>query len=329
MAVTRTFVSDGRWDARMQRQLMFALGGGVLSAALLLAPLFSAGGLAIMVAYFVPLPLFAAGLATGARNLVIAGTCAMVILTLIAGLAAGAGYLASIVLPAWIIVYHALSHRLLKDGATDFYAPGEIVARLAVFGAACLLMVALTQIGADTGLSATIRSWLQSWLSLFPMDNDQRSQLVERIMPLFPAFAILSWMLMMVINATAAQAGLTRAGQALRATPDYSAIELPEWSYWLFVVAATAKLMSSGEIEFVAQNLTMILGAPFVFVGLGVVHRAARRLHYSGIALAVFYLCLFLFPWSAAVVGVLGFAEKWVALRERFAPPPYNQPEEE
>jgi hypothetical protein len=330
MAVTRTFASDGRWDAHMQRQLLIALGGGVLSAALLLAPLFSAGGLAILVAYFVPLPLFAAGLTSGARNLVVCGTCAMVILTLIAGVPAGAGYLATIVLPSWIVVYHALSHRLLKDGTTEFYTPGEIVARLAVFGAAAFLMIAISQIGTEDGLSGAIRNWLQSWLSLFPMDADQRGQLVQRITPLFPAFAVLSWLVMMIVNAAIAQAVLVRTGQAMRASPNYGAIELPEWSYWLFVAAAALKLVGSGEVEFMAQNVTTILAVPFVFVGLGVVHAALRRFQYAGAAGAVFYLCLFMvFPWSAAVVGVLGFAEKWAALRDRVAPPPNNQPEEE
>ena len=212
-----------------------------------------------------------------------------------------------------------LRHDLASEypGVTFYFLPADIVTQILNFGLPAPIDVQVQ--GNDVNASLKVADDLLRRFRQVPGLGDLRIQQPADQPKLH----------VIVDRTKAAQAGLTRAGQALRATPDYSAIELPEWSYWLFVVAATAKLMSSGEIEFVAQNLTMILGAPFVFVGLGVVHRAARRLHYSGIALAVFYLCLFLFPWSAAVVGVLGFAEKWVALRERFAPPPYNQPEEE
>jgi hypothetical protein len=123
---------------------------------------------------------------------------------------------------------------------------------------------------------------------------------------------------MLIANATLAQALVTKWGTALRASPDYTRIEAPEWSYWLLVAAAALKIVSNGDGEYLAQNLTAILAAPFFFVGLAVAHVMVRRARYPGLALAAFYAMLMFFTWFALVVAAIGFLEPWTRLRERY-----------
>ena len=71
MKVMRNTTWDTQLGARMQRQMLIALGGGIVSAMLLVGSLTGAGGL--LLANFAPLPLFLVGFMSGARSLVVAG----------------------------------------------------------------------------------------------------------------------------------------------------------------------------------------------------------------------------------------------------------------
>jgi hypothetical protein len=319
----------------MQRQVLIAAGGGLASALLSLG-LLAGGGSFALLAYFAPLPLFAAGLMMGLRTSVIAGAFAVVVLFVLGGIASAGLYALSIMIPTWIVVYHALSHRFFTGGGTGWYTPGDIVSRLAALGAAVVAVAILAQMGNDGGVEASVRALLVSAITpLVPgAEVDQMSSLVDRVAPLFPSFATLSWLLMMLVNAALAQALLTKWGKAMRATPDYAQIELPEWTSWLLVVAAALKILSSGDLEYLAQNLVVVLAAPFFFVGLAVVHTLVRRTRFPGAGLAVFYTCLMLFSWFAVLVAAVGFAEQWARLRDRFGPlsgplAPRPQPDDE
>lgn len=305
----------------MQRQVLIAAGGGLASALLSLGLLSGGGGFALL-AYFAPLPLCLAGLTSGARTTMIAGVCALVILFLLGGVAAAGLYGLSIMVPCWIVVYHALSHRAYPDGSTGFYAPGEIVTRLSTLGAASVAVVILAQMGAGTGVEASVRGFLSGALTpLVPAtEADQLNDFLNRIVPLFPGFATMSWLVMLVANAALAQSALTKWGHALRATPDYASLDAPEYAYWLFVGAAGLKVVSTGDFEYLGQNLVLILASPFFFVGLAVAHTLARRTRFAGTALAGFYLLLMFFTWFAALVAAVGFFEPWTRLRERYGP---------
>ena len=335
MGMIRTSLSDGRLGAGMQRQILIAAGGGLASALFSLGFLAGGGNLAI-VAYFAALPLFGVGFMLGVRSTVVSGTFSVVVIFLLGGLAAAGVYVASIMIPAWIVVYHALSQRFYANGATGWYAPGEIVSRLAALAAAVVFVMTLVQMGNEGGIEASVRDFLTNSIApLLPSaDSDQIGLFLDRVVPLFPSFATLSWLAMLMVNATLAQALLVKWGKAMRASPDYAAIETPEWISWALVAAAAFKLLSSGDLEYVAQNLVVILAAPFFFVGLAVVHTLLRRTRLTGAGLAAFYTCLMLFTWLAVLVAALGFAEQWAKLRERFgqAPgslAPRHQPEDE
>jgi hypothetical protein len=319
----------------MQRQVMIAAGGGLASALLSLGLLAGGGGFALL-AYFAPLPLFFVGLMVGLRASLIAGTFALVVLFLLGGILSAGLYTLSIMAPAWIVIYHALSHRAFANGTTGFFTPGDILARLSALGAAFVALVTLAQMGNDGGVEASIRAFLTGALGpLIPTEQtDEINVFLDRVVPLFPSFATLSWLVMLIANAALAQNLLTRWGKALRASPDYTQVQTPEWSYWLVIAAATLKILSTGDIEYLAQNLVLILGAPFFFVGLAVAHALVRRTRFPGSGLAAFYLFLMLFTWFGALVAAVGFLEPWTRLRDRFGAAsaglaPYRPPDDE
>jgi hypothetical protein len=196
--------------------------------------------------------------------------------------------------------------------------------------------VTLVQMGNEGGIEASIRSFLT--ISLAPMvsntEMDQIGPFLDRVVPLFPSFATLSWLVMLTANAALAQSLLTKWGAALRAAPDYTQVAAPEWSYWLVVGAAGLKILTTGEFEYLFQNLVLILAAPFFFVGLAVAHVLVRRTRFPGAGLAAFYMLLMVFTWFGALVAAVGFLEPWTRLRDRFRPvpaalAPYREPNNE
>jgi hypothetical protein len=240
--------------------------------------------------------------------------------------------------PCWIVVYHALSHRSLSDGSTGWYNPGEIAGRLACLGAVVVAVATLSNMSITGGVEASIRDFLEAAVAqVIPVgEGDPGREMVDRLVPLFPALAMVSWLAMLVVNATLAQGILVRQGKALRASPQYLSIEAPEWTYWAVVAAAAFKLVSSGDSEFLAQNVTMILATPFFFVGLAVVHSLVSRLAQPRIGLTIFYVLLsfMIFSWLGFAVAALGFAEHWLKLRNRYGHKarsltPRNQSEDE
>lgn len=335
MQVNRNMAWDAQHGANMQRQLLIALGGGIASALLSLGLLTGAGGLA-MIAYFAPLPLFVVGLMSGARGVAIAGGFACAALVYLGGIAISALYLGAIAVPVWMVVYHALSQRFLPQGGTAYYSIGEIASRLAALGAVVVIVITFATTGVQGGIEDSIRAFITaSFAKLVPVGpNDPSNDVIERIVPLFPAFATLSWLAMLVINAAVAQAFLVRKQKALRPSPRYGAIEIPDWANWAIVGAAALKLASSDDLEYLAQNVVVILAGPFFLVGLAIAHCLSHRLKMPGLGLGLFYVALMIFAWFPAVLAALGFAEQWVRLRDRYgltarALTPHNQSEDE
>jgi hypothetical protein len=338
MRVIRNTTWDAQLGARMQRQLLIAFGGGIASALLLVGSLTGAGGL--LLANFAPLPLFLVGFMSGARSVVMAGAAASVALLFLGGIDTAAFYAGTTMIPAWIIVYHGLSHRFTANGATDWYSMGEIVSRLCALIAIFIVVVSLAVSGAQGGIENSINRFVETIITqivkmmALDLNSDGVDLLVDRMTMLFPAVTTLSWLLMIVVNATVAQALLVKWNKALRPSPRYRSIEAPEWAYWAIVGAAAIKLIGSDDLEYVAQNLVVILGVPFFLVGLAVAHSLAHRLKMPGLGLGLLYASFLVLTWAPVAVAAMGFAEQWVRLRDRYGRiastlTPHSQSEDE
>lgn len=309
----------------MSTPMLIAIGGGGLSAAASLAGQFGVPG-AVLLACAAPLPLLAAGLAFGPKAAALAAASGILFALAVAGLAAASVYAALHALPAALVVERALARGSSRsgDGAHD---AGVALASLAVFVAA--LATAIAVIGAgDGGVEASVRRFLGEGLAITMggLPAEAREGFIETAGPMFVGLTGMSWQLVIVVNGVIAQRIVSRRGRAIRQTPAWSKLTLPDWLAWPLVGAAALALVTGGDTQYLARNATMILATPYFFLGLTVVHALARRSAVKGLLLGVFYVILVVFTLIAgAVVAGLGMIEQWVGVRERIAAPPVRK----
>lgn len=306
----------------MSKSMLIAIGGGGVSAIASLAGQFGVPG-AVLVACLAPLPLMAVGLALGPKAAAVAAASGILFAFAVAGVAAATVYASLQALPAALVVERALAHGSWagNDGAR---AAGVALASLAVFVA--LLAGAIALIGAaGGGVEAAVRGFLDRGLALTMsgLPVEARERFIETAAPMFVGLTGVSWQLLIAVNGVVAQRLLSRRGRAIRPTPAWSKLTLPEWFAWPLVGAAAISLVTSGDAQYLARNAAMILATPYFFLGLTVVHALARRSAAKGVLLGVFYAVLVVFTLIAgAIVAGLGMIEQWVGLRERIAAPP-------
>lgn len=306
----------------MHREIIIAIGAGLVSALLSIAVAFGSG-LGLLLAYFALLPILLIGLSQGPRSAAIAAFAGIVGATALTNIFQGAVFAASVALPAWLIVRYALMTKTAEDGTTQWLPLGEVLARLVALGGITLVLSAAIFFDNPGGLAKAIEEFLDQMIAAriqFKVPTD-RHILVGRLVPFFPAIAVSSWVLMTLINTALAQSILVKAGKNLRQDVQYSQITVPEWIYWGVVGAGSVTLLASGSMEYIGRNLAMVLSIPFFLVGLAVVHSLARQLRSPSIALTAFYFFMVISSWAIFVAAVIGFFEKWNQLRQRFKTP--------
>ncbi len=307
----------------MYRETIIAIGAGFVSALLSIAVAFGSG-LGLLLAYFALLPILLIGLSQGPRFASIATIAAIVGAVFLTNIFQGALFAASVALPAWLIVRYALMTTTSQNGTVQWLPIGEVLARLVALGGVVLVLSAITYFDAPGGLPKTIETFLDKMISTRIQFNApaDRHLLVKRLVPIFPAITVSSWVLMTLVNSVLAQSILIKAGKNLRPAVQYSKISAPEWIYWGVVGAGTLALIGSGSFEYVGRNLSIALSIPFFLVGLAVVHTLVRHLRSPGIALAAFYFFMVISSWAIFVAAIIGFFEAWNQLRLRFNQPP-------
>ena len=275
-----------------------------------------AGG-GLLFAYFGALPLLLAGLSGGLG----AGTLACVSGLLLAGVMGGAViaviYGVSYALPAVIVIGQGLRQR--GAGAAGWYPAGHILCSLTVAGLALMVLIAPFYWSADgvarAAAGAQVDQFIEAWQPMTTVD--QRAPVVGFVLAILPGMVGASWILMAVVNATAAHGLLSRFGRSLRPAGTLSLGDLPLWMSWLLVAAAALALAGPGSLGEMGRNLVMVAAAPFFFVGLSLVHRLARRTQVPGLILTVFYFLVIVSAWLAMLVAGLGIVDQWVGLRRR------------
>lgn len=302
----------------MYKAGVIAFGGGSLSAAASVAALFGTPG-GVVFAYLAPLPLLLVGLGLGTGATAIAAVTGVLAVAVFAGVPAASVYGGMHAFPSWLIVHQMLTQRSAGDVAPS-RSVGSVLCWLAVVGGVIASVTAVMSRG-EAGIEGSIRELLGAAVSMAAPDlaSTDIETFVSYLTPLFIGVSGVTWMLMLVVNGVIAQSILARKGWNLMPTPAWSALTLPDWMSWPLVSAALVALVSSGDLEYLAHNLVLILAAPYFFLGLAVVHSLARHAPGKGFILTAFYLTLVLFLAFAgiAVIG-LGVIEQWAGVRRRF-----------
>jgi Predicted membrane protein (DUF2232) len=311
----------------MGKSMLIAIGGGGLSAVASLAGQLGLPG-AILVACLAPLPLLAVGLALGPKAAAIAAGTGILFSLAVAGVAAASVYAGLHALPAALVVERALAGAGAGPKSTEGErAAGTALASLAVFVAVLAGAVAFIGRG-EAGVEVAVRGFLDEGLAMtmsgLPVNARQR--FIETAAPMFVGLSGVSWQLLIAGNSLLAQRIVSRRGQAIRQTPAWSRLSLPDWLAWPLVGAAAIALVTGGDAQYLARNVTMILATPYFFLGLTVVHALARRSPAKGLLFTGFYAGLVIFTLVAgAIVAGLGMIEQWAGLRDRVGASPVRK----
>lgn len=304
----------------MGQTVIFAVGGGVLSAMLFLAAAFGSPG-ALMTTYLTPLPLFLVGLSLGAPACVVAGFVSSLGVLLVLGPSELAVFAAGGTVPIALLVHQAVTVRLDESGVPQWLPPGNLVLWLVGFAAAGVAAAAVVTAATGAGLRVEILAALSQHMAMLnALTGGDGAWLVETLTSYGPAIASGGWILLVVTNAALAQWLVHRFDLAVRPQIAIADIELPVWPLAVLVVLVVAAFSADGQIGYLATNLALVMAAAFFFAGLGVVHTVLRGRGSRPLLLIVFYAAIF---WQGAIVlpavAGLGLIEKWAGIRRRVA----------
>jgi hypothetical protein len=307
----------------MPKSFLIAICAGLLSLVAAMPALNGAPG-GLLLFYVAALPIYMAGFAFGATAGTVATLSGFVAATALGGVLVAGVFALVHLLPAWTVIRQAMLQRTAPDGHTEWMAPGPIVAGLSGMAATMMLLAGLVFYANGTGLSTIVTDRLTDVLAAMSPNTPQaaRDEMVALYGPLLPASLGSSWVIMALVSAAVAQAFLARMGRNLRPTPRYANMVLPEWISWAMVGAALVSLVASGEVQFLARNLTLALAVPFFLLGLAVIHHWARRVRNGTLALVAVYFLIFIVGWAGLLVtAAVGVLEQWGGIRHRLTGP--------
>lgn len=295
-----------------------AIGCGVVAACLYLTVLLGSPGALILV-YLTQLPLFVAGLWLGTSAAAVAGISAFVVMVAASDLTAAGLFAALNAGPAVLLVRQALLARGDDNDQIVWYPPGRLVVWLTMLGLAGMAAAVLLS-GGPAALQMELTGLVGRALErLAAQPLPDHDTIAGTIAAVVPGTIALSWMVMVVFNATLAQGLLVRFGANWRPSPDLAGLTLPSWLAILLAAGAAATLLG-GSARLVGMNAIIVLFLPFCLAGLAVLHAAARRMAHPAPMLIVFYTLAGLFGWPFLVMAALGLLENWLGLRRRLAP---------
>lgn len=304
--------------------LTVAFGSGILAAFFYAAVLLGGFG-ALILGYLAPLPLMAAGLWQGTAAAVLASIIGTMLVTLLmqeetGGLVATLGFLVTSALPALVVVRQSLLARTAPDGGLEWYPPGRLMLVLAGLGLGGAALAMVMALGEPGGLEGVIRQALSRMaLLIAPGQADALGPDAMWIAPAMPGLVVISWLLMTVVNGALAQGLLSRFGLNRRPSMRMVDFTLPHWSALAFSLACAGAVLLEGGPGFAALTVALVLGVPFLFAGLAVVHAVARRQKASTALLVAVYLFVFLIGWPIPFLVGLGMIEQWMGFRARLA----------
>jgi hypothetical protein len=312
----------------MANPALIAVAAGGLSATAWLSAAFGLPG-GLFLSYLAPLPLLWVGLTAGLPPVIIGGVAGMVVAGLLMGLAAAQTYLGVHALPAAIIIALCLLKRPIAaadgqpSGQFQVLSPGAVLAHLAIISAGGLVALALFETTGES-IEASVREFVERLITAAPTGDETAVTPLAVLAPLAPVFLgflAMAWQMMIVVNIVLAQWAATKAGRALRPTPRWSQVAIPDWLSWPLAGAALLALVSDGNVAYLAQNAALGLAVPYFFAGLAAVHRFAGRSGARRLLLFVFYLLLVvMFIFMVVFVTALGIIDQWFIGRRAGTP---------
>jgi hypothetical protein len=76
-------------------------------------------------------------------------------------------------------------------------------------------------------------------------------------------------------------------------------------------------MLSSGVVSQIAWNTAIIILILYVFIGIAVLHTVFSRMKIAQYAVAMFYITMFLVPYSLFPIAMVGFSDTWLDIRKK------------
>ena len=312
----------------MPKGLGLAAAAGLTSALVTLSVI-SGGGFGVLLAYVAPLPLVLVGLAFGFVPCLMAQAVGALVLA-VANWTAVPPFLAIGAIPAMLVVAVALRGRR-AGGGIEWSRPGPMLVMLSLGAMAVMLLTALSLPTEGKGIADWLRGQAAPLVAtaLPGAPDEVKSAIVGLWAAILPAMVGLAWLAMTLANGLFGQWAVSRAGRALRPTPDYGDLRLP-WRLALAAVLAAgvsvvgglAGQAGMGDAGYLARNAAILLMAPYLVSGLVEMHVVLRGKPLARLWLAVFYGVFFaLFGWAAIAVTAWGVVRQWMRSRREETDP--------
>ncbi len=304
----------------MTAWLPLSVAAGLLSAVLILSLDISVT-LALAVSPFASMPLFLVGFGLGLTPAFVAGLVGTLASGFFGGPEVGIAFLVQLMLPTLILTRQAMLSRSDASGAIEWYPPGGLLLWLTGYIALAFLALWVFLAVTGDGLGQILQDGLRQLLegAEEPLPPELEEMLAAR-MVFVPGLACIAIMLQVVLNAGLSQRILNRTGRALRPSPRFDAIVLPQWLAFVFV----ATILAAGFVESIripALTLAFICGLAYFLLGLAVVHvfyaaRPAAPFGLVGFYVMLAVMVMIVFPAVLGLVAV-GLAEQFFGLRAR------------
>lgn len=317
--------TQNSWLNRMKHLFMAILAGGI-SATLLVFALSHAETALIFVAYLVFIPLYMAALGTGALGGLIASLAGMGSLLVSQPLNISFVYAFLYAVPAAIIGAVAILQRPSQDGAEPKrLSEGGLLTVITVYP--CLVFLAITALTTTHpgGLLALTQDAFHAVTDQLGDHFDAQQiamlkEMLDRLAQLAPTFASYAWIFVNILAIGLAQYALKTYGWNKRNAFDMQSLQVPVPLIYAVAITGMIGSFAPAPFNYIDLNLALILGLPFLFVGLAIIHAWAASTGRPRLILITFYLLISLFVGLALLVALLGVIDQWAHFRQRFTP---------
>lgn len=284
---------------------------------------------------FAAIPFFMAGFSRGFVACAVAGLVAIVasLFTMPSGYVFF--FLLADIVPALLIVFLAL--RLPAIPAADAKpapiarAEGAILTALVAY--ACVLflgvygatlsheggLIAITQDALNDMSDQAMRALTQMGETPTPDMALNMRRTIDLLIRFAPAFVMCSWLFLTIAAVAIAQGLLKRKKRSMRSPFALADLHVPSGVIFAVAMTGVAAIAAPAPYDYLGLNLALVLGLPFFFAGLAVIHAWAARTRAPTLLLTAFYIVVSFLVYLVLLVAMLGAVDQWIDFRKRFA----------
>jgi hypothetical protein len=324
-------------------QTVFVMVGSGLAGMLLFAVGAKGSLAAMLVTYLTPLPIMTAALGWGHLIGLAAGLLGTVLLGLLIDPYYGLVYGAAFALPAWWLAYLGLLARFVPiTGAKtepqpavqrEWYPVGKLMLWAASIGFGIATVGVLLVSGTSAGFEIAVQSMARHAApvidTLFASagglpEGITAAEIAAVLVHTLPIAGAASLTLIMLVNLWLAGRAVDLSHRLPRPWPDLPEnLRLPRVVLAVFPVLVAGAALLDGYAGLFCAIASATLTVLLTLQGLAIVHALTRRRPgRAAILIALYAALVFLMPWSAMLLALLGLLDLAVSLRDRFAVAP-------